>query len=303
MAKSAKGTPTDTTRNRHPDDFHPRVFGLSDDEDRSLKPPFTDWAGAVRDSTRGLEAQPQLFHRRVSTRLPDSVKGQHLAFTCITDDGGFYFCKEDRNGHPARATEWLATRLARHVGIPTAECAVVEDAETGEQFFGSKRVPSIADSFAVSDFLNTPHSNELGGVGLWPGQFLAMLRAFDHFIDNPDRGPHNFVLARDGSQTNLCPIDFASARLFQCTADRFPLESERTIFVGKLHRLIHGHHPESAGEMLNRLAAVPASVVNGFLEEMPESWLTDHHRGALNEFWSDGRRDQRLKNLHAELSG
>ena len=276
---------------------------MDDTDDRSSKPPFIDWAGAVPDSGPSLEVQSRLFHRRVSTRLLDSVQGQHLAFTCVADDGSYFFCKEDRNGHPARATDWFATRLARHIGIPTADCAIVEDGETGEEFFGSKRVPSMADRFAVADFLGSPHTNELGGVGTWPGQFLAMLRAYDLFIDNPDRGPDNFVLIRDGSQTNLCPIDFASARIFQCTTDGFPLERDRTIFVGNAHKLIHGPHAESAVEMLKRLAAVPAGIVNCFLAEMPEAWLSGHQRGMFNDFWSDGRKDQRLKNLHAALSG
>jgi len=297
-----KGTRTDTTRNPlQGDQRHPR---LSDDPERSSKSPFSDWAGAFSDSTLSPEQQQRLFHRRISTRLPDSVVGRHLAFACIADDGGYFFCKVDAGDqHPARAAEWLSSRLARHVGLPTADCAIIEDLVDGTDYFGSKRLPSISDRFAVADFLDQPHRDELGQIGSFPGQFLAMLRAFDLFIDNPDRGHDNFVLTRDGLQTNLCPIDFASARLFDCTTDRFPVAGERTNFVGNFHQRVHGRHLESAVEMLDRIAAVPASTVNNFLNEMPESWLSDQKRGNFYEFWSDDRKEQRLKNLHIALSG
>ncbi len=249
------------------------------------------------------ESQESLFQRRVSTRLPDAVRGQHLAFGCIADDGRYYYCKEDRNGHPARASEWLATRLARAVDLPTVECAVVLDPDTGEEFFGSRQVELVADFFSVRDFLSRPNTDELGGHGAFPGQFLTELRTFDLFVDNPDRGPDNFVLVRDGLLTNLCPIDFASARLIECTTDGFPLETERTIFVGKLHQELHGSHPEFVEKMLEKLAAISVTTVRKILGEMPDLWLTVHQRGKIDEFWSDGRRDQRLKNLRAALSG
>jgi hypothetical protein len=235
--------------------------------------------------------------------MPDAVSGRHLAFGCIADDGNYFFCKMDADGQPARATEWLATRLARHVGLPTADCAIVEDLDEGLDYFGSKLVPSISDKFAVTEFLTKRHQNELGQAANFPGQFLAMLRTFDLFIDNPDRGPDNFVLVRDGLQTNLCPIDFASARLFDCTIDRFPVAGERTNFVGQHYRRIHGDHLESAVEMLDRISAVPAATVVNFLNEMPDTWLNARQLGDIHEFWSDGRREQRLKNLRSALSG
>jgi hypothetical protein len=273
---------------------------LGDGPDRFPKARPLPRPGNVLDSP---ETQNRLFHRRVSTRLPGGAQGQHLSFTCIADDGNYFYCKDDRDGHPVRASDWLATRLAREVGIATAPCSIVEDAQTGEKFFGSMRLPSIADRFAVADFLSRTHPNEIGQIGTWPGQYLSMLFTFDQFIDNPDRGHDNFVLVRDGLQTNLCAIDFASARIFRCTIDGFPVETERTIFVGKRDQTIHGAHMESALEMLNRLARVPADLIRSILDEMPEAWLSETARGMFDDFWSNGLREQRLKNLHAALTG
>jgi hypothetical protein len=300
--KSEKGTLTDTIRNppRGRSNWDQLRLGDSTNE-----PPKTPPAFASGDSTDSADAeiQARLFHRRVSTRFPDAAVGQHLAFGCIADDGNYFYCKDDLDGRLVRATEWIATRLARQVGIATAECVIIEDMESGRQLFGSKQLPSMADRFAVADYLSRPHPNELGDVGTWPGQYLAMLSAYDLFIDNPDRGHDNFVLARDGLQANLCAIDFGSARLLDCTIDRFPVESEATIFVGRLHQQIHGSHRGSALEMVEKLSRVPAAFVETILGEMPDDWLSETHRGTFNGFWSDGRKEQRLANLRSVLSG
>jgi hypothetical protein len=247
--------------------------------------------------------EPRFFNLRVSTRHPPSVIGQHVAFTCIADDGSFIYCKHDVNGQPVRASEWFATRLADHLGLPTAACFIIDDPETNESYFGSRQVPSIADRFEVADFLNRVHRNELDQIGSWPGQFLAMLRAYDMFVDNPDRAPDNFILQRNGGRTNLVPIDYASARLLKGTVDTFPVESERTILVGNVHQRLHGTHVESAIELVERIGATPRSVVDGIFSEMPESWLNDRQRGIFDGFWTDGRKDRRIANLRRALNG
>jgi hypothetical protein len=262
---------------------------------------LTAVGGGLADSTE--DAQARLFHRHVSTRFPDAVQGRHLAFGCIADDGAYFYCKDDLDGAPARAAEWVCTRLARTLGLPTADCAILLDPENGRELFGSKRLPSIADSFAVANFLSSPHKNELGEPGHFPGQYLARVRAFDMFIDNPDRGSDNFVLVRDGLQTNLCPNDFGSARLFRCTTDAFPVETERTVSVGKLHQLIHGPHLASAMEMLKELERVPATLIQSFLQEMPESWLSESQRGTFSGFWTNGQKEQRIAKLRSALTG
>ena len=47
--------------------------------------------------------------------------------------------------------------------------------------------------------------------------------------------------------------------------------------------------------MLEKLAAISVITIRKILGEMPNSWLTDQQRGKIDGFWSDGRRDQRLK--------
>jgi len=220
----------------------------------------------------------------------------------MADDGHYFFCKEDLDGHPVRASEWLATRLAARVGIAAADCAVMTD-DDGETYFASKLVPSMADRVILDQFLMTPRPNELGQPGNWPGEYLAMLRAFDQFVDNPDRGNDNFILSREGARTNLCAIDFGSAHLIRGSIDQFPVESDRTMLVGKLHQRIHGVHINAAMEMLGRIAVIPAAAVETIVTEMPESWLSERQRGNLYDFWSSDRREKRIATLRAALTG
>ena len=275
---------------------------MDDSQDRFPEPRLTEWSAERGRFLAPRELEPSLFSRRISTRFPDAVTGRHLAFGCIADDGGYYFCKYDTDGHPARATEWVATKLAAHVGLVTAPCAVIQG-EAGDTYFGSRQVDSPADRVLLENFLATRRANELGQLSGFPGQYLSMLRTFDLFIDNADRGVDNFVLARDGSMTRLVAIDFASARLLDCNVDRFPVELDRTMLVGKFHQQTHGAYPDSAIEMLGRLAAIPASVVEALITEMPDEWMTARSKGEFNDFWSDGRREKRIANLRAALTG
>ena len=247
-----------------------------------------------------MEQRP-LFNRRVSTHLPGQPNGQHIGFRCITDDGGFYYCKPDAGALPIRAVEWLCTSLAEHLGIAVAAHAIIED-ENGETYFGSRSPASLADDTEVARMLSTPATGELGQPVSWLGQHLARLRAFDLFIDNPDRSVRNFIIDRDGGFSRLCAIDFASSRLLKLPTERFPIAAEPTIFVGNMMQRTHGSCAESALEMIDRIRAVPTSTIESFFKGLPEEWLAHDQRGMLYEYWSSDKKQNRLELLRARIS-
>lgn len=254
-------------------------------------------AGSEYDGVRS-EEQLALLYKRISTVLSYEPVGRDISFRCFAADGGPYYCKEDRDFRPIRATEWVSTMLAQHVGIAVADPAVLEDDELNT-FFGSKGPTSVASDREVELLLNRPSRNELGQAGLWPGQYLASLFAFDMFVGNPDRCIRNFVLDRSAAPHRLCAIDFASAHLIGCTADRFPVESDHTVWVGRAWQKTHGTHFESAQEMLDRLAAVPWSVMDRIVQQMPIDWLDPAQREGLIKFWEGGVRLERISRLRA----
>lgn len=249
----------------------------------------------------GAEAgsEPELFNKRVSTRFP-APNGADISFSCFADTGEIYFCKADRDGRAIRATEWFFTRLANHVGIATPQCSVMEDPESGETYFGSRSVGSTHSMLRVRAFLLRAKTDELGRQSEWLGHYLAGLYAFDLFACNPDRQLSNFLL--EDNTRRLLAFDFASAHLSRLATTQFPIEGTPTLQVGRVLRKTHGFDAAFALEMVDRLAAVPSSLVESILGEIPGEWITSAQSEVVYEAWSD--RDQsRLSALRAGLKG
>ena len=242
--------------------------------------------------------QISLLNVRISTLYPANPVGQDIALQCVGDDGRFYYGKSDRNGRPIRATEWLATKLANHLGISVADCAVLES-NTGETFFGSRSPISVASEHHLNHLLNSPAQNELGQPVPWLGQYLSQVWAFDLFVDNPDRNLRNFIFDQDGNTGRVRAIDFASARLIEFSVERFPVDSDITMRIGKFVRAKHGSHRNAAIEMVERIESIPQEVIQSILNEMPKGWLTEDQIGGIVEVWSNGDRSKRLSRLKA----
>jgi hypothetical protein len=215
-------------------------------------------------------------------------------------EGGLYYCKQDSPGRPARMTDWFCTHIAQHVGFATAECAIIEDDE-GSSFFGSLHHSSSQDTFVCQNFLATPQNDEVGGRTGWVGQYLAGVFSLDFVLANPDRDTQNFVLRRDGNRLNLSPIDYASARLDLLRTRQFPIAPARTTLVGKLLQKVHGRFSESAIEMVDRIAAIPASVIEGILVGIPEDWSDATQKEGLCDAWSSSQFRDRLAALRAGI--
>lgn len=241
----------------------------------------------------------QLFARRASTVIPPT-NGKDIAFCCIDESGRFFFCKDDRAGRDVRATELIVTRLANRLGIRTADWAVIE--HDGQTYFGSQQEVSSALPFQVQDYLATPQKNELGQPYAFPGEWLAQLLAFDLFVGNPDRGPHNFLLVKDGSMSQICAIDFADSRLTDLATDRFPVAQSTTVHIGRRYRSIHGSHHAAAVQMIDQIEALPATVFSRIVSEVPADWQNDIATGGLIEVWGSPGFKRRLASLRSVLT-
>lgn len=271
-----------------------------DEMARPYLPPVAVGAiDGIGASPRG-NVQPGLFPKRISTIYPGRPNGADIAFMCEVAEGGTYYCKSDRNGRQVRLTEWFCTRLAAHLGVATADCAILEN-ENGESYFGSLHHKSTVQDFAVGDFLRSPRKGELGQPSEWPGRYLSSLYSLDLFLNNADREMTNFALHADGLGYRLCAIDFAASRLASLTGREFPIAHGRTLPVGKLLRHVHGFFEDSALEMVDRIAGVPAGVLGGFLAEIPADWASDAQKVGIGETWSSSRMHDRLADLRAGI--
>ncbi|HEX8401027.1 MAG TPA: HipA family kinase [Allosphingosinicella sp.] len=248
-----------------------------------------------------MPAQPSLYPLRISNRYPPLANGADLSFCCSTSEGIAY-CKEDRDGRSVRATEWLCTSIAGHVGIVTPRFAVVEDDLSGETAFGSLVVDSPASDFDTRRFLGTAQVGELGQPSEWPGAYMSGLYALDLFLGNADRGANNFMLMQDGSSRRLCAFDFASAALNGLDGRAFPDALTTTVRYGRFLRNVHRFFTPQANEMIDRIAAIPSETIAGFLKLMPPDWMSAAQRERTCEIWSARRFGGRLLALRTGIA-
>lgn len=245
-------------------------------------------------------ADRQLFPIRLRTReMPPG--GAHIEFVTHADDGGIYFCKSDRAGFPCRMREAFYSQLAGEIALTTPDFRIVEDEETGETFFGSRRMPSTASDFARRRFLRTERRDELGRVLPFPSRWFSQLYAFDLFVGNVDRSADNIIGIGEGRMLQLRPIDFSASNLAECGIVEFPDESTETVLVARNLRTVHSFFADSAIQTVEQLKAVPPSVVNGFFEAMPSEWIDVGERERINEIWTGPGLAERLNALRSGI--
>lgn len=265
-----------------------------------VRPPYDLRRGIGEPAPARPPEQSSLFPKRASTIYPGRPNGADIAFICAAAEGGTYYCKTDNGARPARATEWFGQCLAKHIGISVPEFTVIEDND-GETYFGSLSHTSTASQTHLTSFLLKPNVDELRRRLPWPGRYLSGLYSLDMFLANPDRDFTNFVLVQEGSVSRLCAIDFAAADLVQLTGQQFPIAHTRTVLVGKILRDRHGFFADSALEMVDRIAAVPRQVVEGFVGEIPADWLSEPRRKEICAGWSGPSFQNRLSALRAGI--
>ena len=252
-----------------------------------------------RKAAELIPAQKSMFPLPITNRYPSKPPGADDVFVCSAG-GNIYYCKEDRDGRPVRATEWFFTNLAAHLGIATPEPAILEEINTGETFFASRHLSDLSSEIELDAYLNNPKFSEFGGPTYWLSRHLSGVYAFDLFAGNWDRSRRNFLLHREGAQSRLCIFDFAYGSLNGLRGIQFPVENTPTLRVGRFLRSRHGSHGQSAIEMVDRIAAVPTAVIAEILREMRD-WLTVEQKEGICELWSDKKIEGRLSALRTGI--
>jgi hypothetical protein len=245
--------------------------------------------------TRG---QAELFPLRIVHLYPHTGQGTDVAFIAGAGSDRYY-CKRDNSLQPIRATEWLCSSLAHHLKIPVPDFSILVEPRTGETFFGSKEVWGIASPFEAQTFLTTPSEVDpaIGDPHSWLGSYLSRLYAFDLFVGNVDRQICNFLL----HGRRLLAFDFAASNLSLLTSTNFPIAQTKTLSVGRLWRAIRPFDNATAIELVDWLAGVSSTVLEGMLAPMPSDWLSSDKREMLVEQWSSGTHKVRLDALRRGL--
>jgi hypothetical protein len=230
--------------------------------------------------------QESLFPRRISTIYPQRPQGADIAFFCVVDSGETYYCKDDKDPRLIRATEFLYTKLAAQLNIRVPSCNII--VHKGSSYFGSKLVTSSASQFEVRDFLVKEQLNEIGAPNDWLGRYFSSLYAYDMFIHNIDRSPQNFLLERSElSSSTLIAFDFASSSLSNLSNTDFPQQNTNTVKNGKFFRKIHGFDQQTAMQMLDNIASIPAEFITKILTQLPRDWLPVYEGKSACDFWKE----------------
>jgi len=244
--------------------------------------------------------QPDLYPLELNEILPDHVQGGSIEFKAEVGEGRYY-CKRDKTGKPVRATEWIATSLASHVGIAVPDFAPIYNPFADEILFGSKESWGTADMFETQTFLMTGIVDKaVGDPYPWVSPYLSRLFVYDMFVANDDRQTSNFLLVKDGAAKRLFAFDFASANLRDWSTCNFPVASSQTMSVGRVLRSVRPFDRASANEMLDWLEGVAPTTIERIMAGMPDEWMTAGERENVSDQWMSGAVRTRL---HALRSG
>ncbi|NVD44908.1 HipA family kinase [Qipengyuania atrilutea] len=245
-------------------------------------------------------SEGQLFPVRLRTReIPPA--GAHIEFISRADDENLYYCKSDKGGLPCRMREAFYSQLATELALAPPDFRVVEDEDTDETFFGSRRMPSTATDVARIQFLRTERKDELGRRLSFPSRWFSQLYAFDLFIGNTDRSADNIIALNDTTPMRLRPIDFSAANLGSCGITEFPNGKTETVHVARKLRTVHSFFEDSALQMVDKIRAVPRSVIKSFFRAMPSEWVDVGERERIDEIWSGSLLLERVEALCAGL--
>ena len=263
---------------------------LSDD-----KPPvFAQVAPAI-------QLQQQMFPRRALVEYPQAERTADSLGEVDADDQHRYYVKGDAHGRPVRASEWLCTRMAEHVGIG-APTPVIVELLNGLVVFGSRRIPNVADGVTTQAYLTQSTASNLGRPPGGLSAILASIYAFDMFMNNDDRHLGNYLSVDDNGTRRVYTFDFSRALFWNWPWPGFPQPGQNTREWGAVLRNFHGFDENSALMTLDRLSSLAHTTIQSFINEIPPDWMPGDMGQQLIEFWSGNARQERLNLLRTGIT-
>lgn len=246
-------------------------------------------------------SQLQLFHRRAVIEFPPVDPSADSLGSVEADDGFRYYAKGDAHGRPVRASEWISTHIAEAVGV-TSPGAVTMQMLSGEVVFGSRRIPSVASRLETQAFLTTPSVGNVGQNLPSLGSLLSKIYALDLFLFNDDRHLDNYLSVNDSGVRRLYTFDFSRALFWHWPWNGFPAPMCNTRQCGAMLRKLHGFDPVAANSVLDALAGLGPSSVEGIINQMPVDWLPTALRAEFMNVWTAGVRRSRIDGVRKGLS-
>lgn len=235
--------------------------------------------------------QLELLYRRVLWTYPGAAPSFRHPIRARVDDGLDYVLKDDTQGAPVRAREWICHSLADVAGLPVAESRPILTG-AGRVVFGSCVILNGGPGGTAYNLL-------AGTFQLAEAQqVLSSVYAIDLFLGNDDRHMDNFLVEIDKSGANrIRIIDFseAAALIEPNRRKNVPSVSCNTVQVGRRLRKLYGFSSDAARLALSRLSALSAEKLWGVLDGMPADWLPPDVRKEIRSWWSSAARTSHIE--------
>lgn len=249
------------------------------------------------------EALPILTAVRYVTPLRE---GGSLPAIVETEDAGLFVTKFRGAGQGAKAliAEVIFESLARAIGLPMPEIAIIDMAE---DFGRTEPDPEIQDILAGSRgpnfgirYLDGAMNFDAVAAGpLVTEQFATHLVWLDAFLTNPDRSHKNPNLMV--WENRLWLIDHGAALFAHHNWSRVDEERTRTPFAPTEHHVVLGRSGDLMVADREITAVLDEGVLRAAVNRVPDAWLVDPVTGT--EFSTpEQARDRYVRYLEMRLS-
>jgi hypothetical protein len=232
-----------------------------------------------------------LFELKVKHKVPAVGNGRHLKTNAIAEDGFDYAVKTIEDHAMLPFSEWFCYQIAQTMGVSCPGCAILVMPD-GSHAFGSRLQKDMQ------------HMQDYIAKGQSPEDFLkncddrmSVIYAMDLFIANIDRHFGNFLFGTNSmGQLTVMPIDYSHA----WWVGGWPLRditSHANITNNNINilRALGLWHSAPALMALASLSQVRANTVQGWLNQMPPSWLSEADKNTLVTWWG-------TEEFHARVS-
>ena len=252
----------------------------------------------VRPRTAFLSSpqQFQLFARKAIIEFPPKQQSADSLGEVEADDNCLYYVKGDAHGRSVRASEWICTQIAEAIGIAAPAPAVIE-LQDGSTVFGSRRIAGVADAAITTAYLTSSSASNAGIPAQGLKSLLSKIYALDMFLNNTDRHLGNYLSVDDNGVRRLYAFDFSRALFWEWPWVGYPSADVHTRTWGSVLRRLHGFDIVAANSTISGLGALAPAAVEGFINQMPEDWISIGQRSQFMAAWTDGAFQVRLDGL------
>jgi hypothetical protein len=176
----------------------------------------------------------------------------------------------------------------------------VIDMRDGTYVFGSRWEGGVLDPAAAGPWWQRAKAGVIPVDDLKPT--LSRVYAFDQFVQNVDRHLNNFVVRQQPAGHAMLANDYSRAWIvsgWPLPPPPLPAGANTVIWQRWLAKdwNVRVVEKDVADEVLELLSKVPKDRVKRIIEDHPTSWLPDHTKTAILDWWASAQMTTRVSQI------